>query len=225
VSEPPERVVAIGSDQIAVWPGESIRPTPIALTAQVDFLDHARYAAGLTAAILERGQDPRYADRIFKGGCGLKVRDIHAWEVAEAVLVNERALMLCRKVLGGRAVHVDSSWASVYSDGDYCMPHSHLRAVASVLYMLEPGEEFAQDPLAGRFAFCDPRLTQCCPQEPGRMTHSFMPDLVPGSMLFFSADYVHAVNPYRGSRPRITLSWNMTLQRLDGESGAWARTP
>jgi hypothetical protein len=88
--------------------------------------------------------------------------------------------------------------------------------------MLDPGDAGPDDEMAGRFSFCDPRLPACCPLEAGRMTHAFMPDLHAGSMLFFSADYVHAVNPYRGERPRITLSWNVTLEPLPGTSGSWA---
>jgi hypothetical protein len=215
-----------GAD-VDVWPaGEAIRPTPVALTAQVDFRDHAHYQRALVDAVLARERDPRLAEWIFKGGCGMKVRDPAQWGVPAATLVHERARALCSRVMGGRTVYVDTSWASIYREGDYCMPHSHLRAVASVLYMLDPGELSPDDTLAGRFAFCDPRIPQCCPQEPGRMTHSFMPELGAGSMLFFSADYVHAVNPYQGGgHPRITLSWNVTLEPLAGESGAWAREP
>jgi hypothetical protein len=217
--------VLVEGTELAVWPpGQVIRATPIQLTAQVDFHDHDRYAEKLSAAVLEKERDARFADWIFKGGCGKKVRDIHAWGAPEATLIHARALALCGKVLGGRTVYVDSCWASIYRDGDYCMPHSHLRAVASVLYMLDPGELCPDDALAGRFSFCDPRIPQCCPQEAGRMTHAFMPDLNAGSMLFFSADYVHSVNPYRGSRARITLSWNVALEPLAGESGAWARS-
>ena len=217
--------VTVGGVSIPVWPeGQAVRPTPIELTAQVDFGDHERYAAALTAAVLERERDPRFVDWIFKGGCGRKVRDLHRWDTPEAVLVHKRALTLCARLMGGRSVHVDSSWASVYRDGDYCMPHSHLRSVASVLYMLDPGDPCADDEMAGRFSFCDPRLAPCCPVEPGRMTHAFMPDLRAGSMLLFSSDYLHAVNPYRGTRPRITLSWNIALAPIPGESGAWTRS-
>lgn len=44
-----------------------------------------------------------------------------------------------------------------------------------------------------------------------------MPDLYPGSLLVFPAEYIHAVNPYGGERPRITLSWNINLTRLQGD--------
>ena len=44
-----------------------------------------------------------------------------------------------------------------------------------------------------------------------------MPDLYPGSLLIFPAELIHAVNPYGGERPRITLSWNINLTRLPGD--------
>jgi hypothetical protein len=46
-----------------------------------------------------------------------------------------------------------------------------------------------------------------------------IPDMLPGTMLIFASDYLHSVNPYRGRRPRITLSWNVTLDRLPGRPG------
>jgi len=46
-----------------------------------------------------------------------------------------------------------------------------------------------------------------------------MPNLTPGTMLIFASDYLHSVNPYNGHRPRITLSWNITLERLKGRAG------
>ena len=38
------------------------------------------------------------------------------------------------------------------------------------------------------------------------------------TMLLFASAYVHGVNPYFGTRPRVTLSWNITRQRLPGSA-------
>jgi hypothetical protein len=127
--------------------------------------------------------------------------------------------MFAHYTLSRRPVFADDSWASIYRSGDYCMPHSHLRANASIVYMLDPGDGDAEDRMAGRFCFADPRIDACCPDEPGRVTQHLMPNLVPGTMLIFAADYLHSVNPYQGSRPRITMSWNVTLERLPGRAG------
>jgi hypothetical protein len=39
-----------------------------------------------------------------------------------------------------------------------------------------------------------------------------MPKLYPGLMLVFPGWLVHAVNPYRGTRPGITMTWNVRLE-------------
>ena len=48
--------------------------------------------------------------------------------------------MLAHHTLSRRPVFADDTWASVYRAGDYCMPHSHLRANASIVYMLDVGD-------------------------------------------------------------------------------------
>jgi hypothetical protein len=111
---------------------------------------------------------------------------------------------------------VDDCWANVYRNGDYCMPHSHLRSVASVVYMVDLGDEDPAHPLSGRFYFADPRLHISCETERDRMTRLVIPDLKAGSMIVFPGAMVHAVNPYTGQRPRITMSWNITQEALPG---------
>jgi len=50
----------------------------------------------------------------------------------------------------------------------------------------------------------------------GRSSHDHMPDLFRVGQ--------DSVNPYRGQRPRITLSWNITIERLPGRPGeGWAK--
>jgi hypothetical protein len=46
------------------------------------------------------------------------------------------------------------------------------------------------------------------------------PDMRAGTMIVFASDYVHAVGPYRGARPRMTMSWNLTIVPLKGDAGA-----
>ena len=144
------------------------------------------------------------------------MRDIPGWKAPAAALIHARALLLAHHTLSRRPVFADDTWASVYRAGDYCMPHSHLRSNLSIVYMLDPGDEDAQDALAGRLCFADPRIDACCPHEPGRVTQHVLPTMSAGTMLIFASDYLHSVNPYPGTRPRITLSWNITLEKLPG---------
>jgi Putative 2OG-Fe(II) oxygenase len=135
-----------------------------------------------------------------------------------ADLIHGRALSFAHRVLSRNDVYTDDCWANVYRDGQYCMPHSHLRSNVSVVYLLDPGDPDADDPMAGKLVFADPRIPSCCPREPGRVTSLLVPAMREGTMIVFASDYLHSVNPYCGQRPRMTMSWNMTLARLPGEA-------
>jgi hypothetical protein len=220
----PESVRVTGSE-VAVWPAAlKIQMLAAPNMAVVDFPDCDRYHAALAARIYEMEKDPRYRDWIFKGGCGTKVRDPNLWECAEADLIHARAMRLAAIALNVPEVVVDSAWANIYRAGDYCMPHSHLRSTASLIYLLDPGEKAADDIVGGRLCFCDPRIPFCCAHEPGRMTQLFMPEIFSGSLLIFPSEYIHAVNPYNGSRPRISMSWNINVEKLPGDrADGWKR--
>ena len=225
----PKGHVQLGIRKVPIWPedqalGALTEPT-IWLT---DFRDHARYHPKLVERILAMEKDPKYRDFFFRGGCGTKVRRLDEWGSLEAELVQRRALALFRVVTGSSTAVVDDGWASIYRKGDFCMPHSHVRTTASVLYLLDPGDDPAHgnaalpedapvDPFAGKFCFCDPRLRSCCQAEEGRMTNLMIPDLRPGSMLIFPSEIVHMVAAYLGTRPRITMSWNISPERVAGK--------
>jgi hypothetical protein len=82
--------------------------------------------------------------------------------------------------------------------------------------MLDPGDDDPLDKYGGQLIFNDPRIAWCCALEEGRPTRPVMPTMTAGTMLVFWSVYLHSVNPYRGQRPRITMSWNMTRKRLPG---------
>jgi hypothetical protein len=212
--------IEVASALLPVWPdGQKTEALSAPLAALTMFADWESYHPALIEATLTAEQNPQLRDPIFRGGCGVKVRRITEWNAPAAALIQARALMFAHRTLSRRPVFADDSWASVYRAGDYCMPHSHLRANVSIVYMLDPGDGDPEDRMAGRFCFADPRIDACCPDEPGRVTQHLMPNLTPGTMLIFASDYLHSVNPYNGRRPRITLSWNITLERLPGRAG------
>ena len=184
--------------------------------ASTHFDDHALYQGELVSTILEMEQSAAFRDWIFKGGCGMKVRRPDRWGRSAADLIHGRALAFAHRVLSQHDVYTDDCWASVYRDGHYCLPHSHLRSNVSIVYLLDEGDPDLDDPMAGQLVFADPRIPHCCQQEPGRVTSLLKPGMTPGSMIVFASDYVHAVGPYRGRRPRLTMSWNVTLERLAG---------
>ena len=212
--------IAVGEVELPTWrDGQVVAPMSAQLMAVTTFEDHARYHPALLAAVLAAEQDPRFRDTIFKGGCGIKVRNIPGWDAQAASLIHARALLFAHRTVSRRPVFADDTWASVYRAGDYCMPHSHLRSDLSIVYMLDPGDEDPGDAMAGRLCFADPRIEACCPHEPGRVTQHLLPTMTEGTMLIFASDYLHSVNPYHGRRPRITMSWNITLEKLPGRAG------
>lgn len=212
--------IRIGDADLSVWPdGQVVDPMSAPLMAITTFKDWEAYHPSLIDAALRAENDPALRVTLARGLCGIKVRKVPDWPTPAAQLIHGRAMMLAHRTLSRRPVFADDTWGSIYHDGDHCMPHSHLRSDVSVVYMLEVGDVPSDDKLAARLCFADPRIDACCPDEPGRVTRHVMPVMSPGTMLIFSSDYLHSVNPYHGKRPRITLSWNITLQRLPGRPG------
>jgi len=203
--------VTIGGDRLPVWPeGQQIQKWFDTTVMVTKFQDHAVYADALARQVLERAGD-RGLGQPYEKDLGIgsaKAYDVEKWPGPAAALVHARAVTLFRRALGNRPAAVDLSWASVYRDGDYCMPHSHPRTLASVLYVLDLGDKGSGKD--GQFCFADPRMAPCCREEPGYMSTPCAPVLEPGVMLMFPGQAVHFVTPYRGrKRPRLTMSWNL----------------
>jgi hypothetical protein len=229
--------IRVGDNDLPVWPPQQqVEALSAPMMAVAQFADVDALHPALIDSVLAAERDPRWravlvvqpsgssSPSILRGGCGTTVRKISDWNTPPASLVHARALMLAHRTLSRRPVYADDSWASVYRAGDYCMPHSHLRSSASIVYMLDPGDDDPDEPFAGKLCFSDARIPVCCPHEPGRVTQLLIPTLPAGAMIIFASDYVHSVNPYRGRRPRITLSWNITIERLPGRPGeGWVK--
>ena len=211
---------------LPIWPsGQSSQRLEGAQIAVTWFSDHATYQQALTEAVLAAAHDSRFHDPkhlVMPSGCGRKVRNVPEWNVPAANLVHARALMFARQSLSRQQVFADDTWASIYGKGDYCMPHSHVRADVSIVYMLEPGDPDPGDTFAGKLYFADPRIEWTCPVERGRVVRPFIPDMAPGTMVLFAGEYLHGVHAYRGTQPRITMSWNLTLQQQPGNPREWA---
>jgi hypothetical protein len=195
-----------------VWP-EDVRlkqaGDPSIVTAH--FADAPSWHPRLIAQLLALARDPSFGRR-YQGCRGIKIDAIHRIDCAELRLVTARAEGLFRRVLGAADAIVDAAWANIYGRGDYCMPHSHMRATASLVYCVDPGEDDPDDPVSGRLFIADPRIAACCRPVPHYMTSPLVPRMRPGTFIIFPAQIVHAVNPYNGERPRITLSWNIGPQ-------------
>jgi hypothetical protein len=203
--------------RVPVWPqGQKVEACGDPVIRTTRFEDIEQYHPRLIAHILELEREQHQGKQYFRGACGTKFYHPERWNLPEAGLLHARALALFRLVVEQKEAIADLSWANVYRRGDYCMPHSHLRSKASVVYFLENGDSDPGDPLSGRFSFSDPRLPACCSHEPGRMTKPLVPPCPAGTMLIFPSQVVHGVNPYAGTNPRITLSWNISEFRIPG---------
>ena len=223
--------IRVGGVDLAAWPErQQVEPLSAPVMAHARFADFEAFHEPLVEAVLQAEADPKWRSVlvleppgkkkvVFRGGCGTKVRKIELWGDPAASLIHARALMLAHHTLSRRPVYADDTWASVYRAGDYCMPHAHLRSDVSIVYMLDTGDDDPDEPLAGKLSFADPRIDACCPDEPSRVTRHMIPEMSAGTMLIFASDYLHSVNTYRGQRPRITLSWNITLTKLPGRPG------
>lgn len=51
------------------------------------------------------------------------------------------------------------------------------------------------------------------------MTHPLMPELTAGTMLIWPGNLLHAVSAYAGTKPRITIAWNINDRELPGSLG------
>ncbi|MCR4302548.1 MAG: 2OG-Fe(II) oxygenase family protein [Sulfuricaulis sp.] len=209
--------IHLGMKAIEVWPENcesEICGDPT--IHKITFTDTQEYHPRLIAKILEIEENHRLRKRHLRGACGTKLHHLEKWSSTEAELLTARAKSLFRKVLDYDQSVVDLSWANVYRQGDYCLPHSHLRSTASVVYCIDPGDEDPENDQSGWLCFVDPRLRVCCQHQEGCLTTPFFPGMASGTMLIFPSQVVNTVNPYTGKRPRITLSWNINKDTLPG---------
>lgn len=216
----PKQSVVIGGQEVETWPSTQRAVPYVNPETRVHstvFKGSEEINRRLVEAMLELEQDPKFVIRLTRGGCGTKIDHIDRWGVPEAELVHARAMSFFTRGLGFEQAAVDQCWGNIYRNGDYCMPHSHIRSRIAVVYLVDPGDENPESPMDGKFYFCDPRVETACDIQPHCMTRILMPNLIPGAMIAFPGAMVHGVNPYTGERPRVTLSWNINLKVLPGK--------
>jgi len=213
-------VTPLSTDASNIWPaGQNIERWAEPSVVLTTFDDIEEYHPALTQYILDMAADEAKARRwngTTGGVGGAKIYHLERWGMPEADLIHARALELFRRVIGCGEAVADITWSTVYRRGDHCMPHSHVRALASLVYFLDLGEESDSDSADGRFNFADPRLKACCRAEEGHMTTPCAPLHKAGTMLMFPGQVVHFVTPYQGTRSRITLSWNINKTAIPG---------
>lgn len=110
------------------------------------------------------------------------------------------------------AIH---GWGAVMRHGDYAICHDHVEAHWSVVYYPDAGDaDLARYASSGNISFLDPRRGSAA--IPGA-------DIFPGTfsiaprdsaMVVFPGWLQHYVHPYRGHRPRVSLSFNIKIEPI-----------
>lgn len=204
-----KRNVELNGESVAVWPDEldvqTVTEEPQIFITWFD--DYEKIQQPLIQKALSLAEDSDWAHRMPIGGT--KVRDVEEWGMQEAELLTARATEFYARATGRPDVLVTQSWANISAYGDYLTAHSHTDCVASMVYMLNWGDDVDEFPHSGRLSFADPRIPYCCPNEPDRMTRELVPAMRDGALCIFPSTMIHYVHPYYGKeQPRITIAWN-----------------
>ncbi len=105
------------------------------------------------------------------------------------------------------------AWAMVMREGDYTVPHDHAESHLSGVYYLDAGDaDLEKTPDSGLLAFQDPRGG--LPHVPGLELYPSTFTVRPqtGVLVLFPGFLTHYVHPYRGARPRVSVSFNVRVE-------------
>ena len=200
--------------------------------AAVTLADYETLNAALAERILARRQQEP----------GVTARNIGGWHSAEfqswsgppgaLVLGAARQLVdrltltdtpagLVRAAINWRV----TAWANVSGAGDANRAHGHPGAFWSGVYWVDDGGADADETLGGLFEMTDPRgllpvmyapslryaIAEC---EDAGTARTLTPKA--GMMILFPSWLSHAVTPYRGTKPRISVAFNFSYGSASG---------
>jgi uncharacterized protein (TIGR02466 family) len=102
-----------------------------------------------------------------------------------------------------------TAWAMIMRNGHYVIPHDHGDVHWSVAYYVDAGDDLPAP--SGRLSFLDPRRSGRTIPGPTLFPSAF--DIAPrtGALVIFPGWLQHHVHAYRGERPRICISCNLTM--------------
>jgi uncharacterized protein (TIGR02466 family) len=105
------------------------------------------------------------------------------------------------------------AWAMVMRDGDYTIVHDHGTAHWSISYYVDAGDaDVEKHPMSGAFAVIDPRrFGRPIPGLDDFTMNTFTWHPRTSQLVIFPGFLQHYVHPYRGTRPRIAIACNVTL--------------
>lgn len=102
------------------------------------------------------------------------------------------------------------AWSVVLDSGGYHRVHHHSQSHWSAAFHVDAGD--GPSPESGALTLIDPR--RGAPSIPGLDLFASSIDIRPvtGSVVLFPSYLQHMVQPYKGDRPRICVSANLTLE-------------
>jgi uncharacterized protein (TIGR02466 family) len=107
------------------------------------------------------------------------------------------------------------AWANVARAGHYAKPHVHPNSNVSGVYYVDAGDASSDDRNSGVIELMDPRQRPGMFETAGTVAidgYRVVPQT--GMLLLFPAWLYHYVHPYRGTRPRVSVAFNFTIQKL-----------
>jgi uncharacterized protein (TIGR02466 family) len=118
------------------------------------------------------------------------------------------------KTTGGHFPKVNAvphMWAMVMRDGNYTSPHTHSAAHWASVYYPDAGDaNTITHPGSGVITFVDPRSGNFPIPGLSMTVGEFVVSPQTGQLLVFPGWLMHYVHTYRGSRPRVSISCNVT---------------
>lgn len=128
-------------------------------------------------------------------------------------LLGELAAARDQPVANLRLRFAVQGWAMVMRTGDYAVIHDHAHAHFSTVYYPDAGDaDLAAQPHSGLLTFVDPRRTGAA--LPGIDLYPAQFSIPPktGMLVVFPGWLQHFVHPYRGTRPRVSISCNVRVE-------------
>lgn len=105
------------------------------------------------------------------------------------------------------------AWAMVMRNGDYTIPHDHADAHWSTVYYPDAGDaDEGTHPDSGLLALIDPRHGGRPMPGLDLLGSTFTAQPRTGRLFVFPGWLFHYVHAYRGQRPRVAVSCNVTFE-------------
>lgn len=130
--------------------------------------------------------------------------------IVDHVAMNVGALAAAAELTPPSYRYGVTAWAMVMRNGHYVMPHDHGDSHWSVAYYVDAGDD-APAP-SGHLAFVDPRRTGRTIPELELFPSTFDVPARTSTLVIFPGWLQHYVHAYRGERPRICISANVTME-------------